>query len=49
MSEINPLPEEGIWYETDNELLEALSVELTNLEKRREYIQGLIDEIVNRG
>lgn len=46
--EINPFEGEGVWYDTAEELVEGCVEEIKRLQARIDYLQSIIDEVVNR-
>jgi len=46
--EINPSENEGVWYDTADELVEGCAAEIERCKKRIEYLQSIIDDVVNR-
>jgi hypothetical protein len=46
--ETNPTQADGEWYDTDDELVEGLRKEIEALDKRKAYLESIIEEVVNR-
>lgn len=46
--EVDPFRGEGTWYDTAEELVEGCAAEIERCKRRIEYLQSLIDEVVNR-